>query len=282
MPSPEIIIEPHIHMFSRTTDDYQAMYRAGIRCCVEPAFWLGTPRHHPGTFYDYFDLILDYETLRGERFGVDHYATISVNPKEADDAGLARETLDGIERYFDHPRCIGVGEIGFNEITKNEEVAFVRQLHMAEERKLPVMIHSPHRNKRKGVERIIEILKAEGLTMERIDIDHNTEDTIDLVAPLDCWAGMTVYPYSKLDPKRVVSILKNYGLERMMVNSSADWGVSDPTALRKTADHMADAGFAADDIKKTLFDNPRAFFGQCDRFKPRLDLEPQPIESFQR
>jgi len=282
MPSPEIIIEPHIHMLSRTTDDYQAMYQAGIRCCVEPAFWLGTPRHHPGTFYDYFDLILDYETLRGERFGVDHYATISVNPKEADDAGLASETLDGIEKYLDHPRCIGVGEIGFNEITPNEEAAFVRQLHMAEERKLPVMIHTPHRNKRKGIERIIKILKAEGLTMERIDIDHNTEDTIDLVAPLDCWAGMTVYPYSKLDPKRVVNILKDYGVERMMVNSSADWGVSDPTALRKTADHMADAGFSKADVKTTLFDNPLAFFSQTGRFQPRLDLEPLPIESFQR
>ena len=282
MSSPEIIIEPHIHMLSRTTDDYQAMYQAGIRCCVEPAFWLGTPRHYPGTFYDYFDLILEYETLRGERFGIDHYATISVNPKEADDAELANETLDGIEKYFDHPRCIGVGEIGFNEITKNEEVAFVRQLHMAEERKLPVMIHTPHRNKRKGVERIIEILKAEGLTMERIDIDHNTEDTIDLVAPLDCWAGMTVYPYSKLDPKRVVNILKDHGLERMMVNSSADWGVSDPTALRKTAYNMAAAGFSEADVKTTLFDNPLAFFSQTGRFQPRLDLMPEPVESFQR
>ena len=26
-----IILEPHIHMYSRTTDDYQAMYAAGIR-----------------------------------------------------------------------------------------------------------------------------------------------------------------------------------------------------------------------------------------------------------
>ena len=130
------IIEPHIHMLARTTDDYQAMYKSGIRCCVEPAFWLGTPRHHAGTFFDYYELILDYETLRGERFGIDHYACISVNPKEADDADLARETLAGIAPFLDHPRCIGVGEIGFNEITKNEEDAFVRQLHMAEERGL--------------------------------------------------------------------------------------------------------------------------------------------------
>ena len=42
------IIEPHIHMLSRTTDEYQAMYRAGIRACVEPSFWLGTNRRYAG------------------------------------------------------------------------------------------------------------------------------------------------------------------------------------------------------------------------------------------
>ena len=53
-----VIIEPHIHMYSRTTDDYEAMYRAGIRACVEPSFWLGADRQYAGTFFDYFRLIL--------------------------------------------------------------------------------------------------------------------------------------------------------------------------------------------------------------------------------
>lgn len=277
-----IIIEPHIHMLARTTDDYQAMYQSGIRCCVEPAFWLGTPRHHAGTFFDYYELILDYETVRGERFGVDHWACISVNPKEADNAELAKATLAGIGPYLDHPRCICVGEIGFNEMTANEETAFVQQLHLAEDRQLPVMVHTPHRDKRDGVKRIVDILQAEKVTLPRVDVDHNTEDTMDLVAPLDCWAGLTVYPYSKLDPVRVVNILKQYGLDRVIVNSSADWGVSDPTALAKVAENMKGAGFADDDVKKLLFDNPLAFYGQCDRFRPRLDLTPLPIESFQR
>jgi hypothetical protein len=276
------ILEPHIHMLSRTTDDYQAMYDAGIRCCVEPAFWLGTPRHHAGTFFDYYELILDYETVRGERFGIDHWACISVNPKEADNAELARETLDGIERFVDHPRCICIGEIGFNNVTANEEKAFVEQLHLAEAKQLPVMIHTPHRDKRDGVRRIVEIIQAEGCTLPRIDVDHNTEDTMDLVAPLDCWAGLTVYPYSKLDPKRVVNILKQYGIDRVMVNSSADWGVSDPTALAKVAGHMRDAGFSENDITKLLYDNPLAFYGQTKKFRPRLDLQPLPPESFQR
>jgi len=55
------IIEPHIHMFSRTTDDYMAMFKAGIRVCVEPSFWLGSDRRFAGSFLDYFRLILEFE-----------------------------------------------------------------------------------------------------------------------------------------------------------------------------------------------------------------------------
>ena len=52
------IFDPHIHMTSRTTDDYEAMYAAGVRALVEPAFWLGQPRTSVGSFTDYFDALV--------------------------------------------------------------------------------------------------------------------------------------------------------------------------------------------------------------------------------
>jgi hypothetical protein len=137
------IIEPHIHMLSRTTDEYQAMYRAGIRACVEPSFWLGTNRRYAGSFFDYFRLILEFETVRAARFGIDHFCAIAMNPKEADDRGLADEVIDGLDEYLDHPRCVAMGEVGLNLNTPNEEYAMIRQLRMAEERKMPVILHAP-------------------------------------------------------------------------------------------------------------------------------------------
>ncbi len=98
------LIEPHIHMYSRTTDDYQAMYAAGFRACVEPSFWLGSARRHAGTFFDYFENILAFEATRAERFGIDHYTAIAYNPKEAENTALVDEVLDGIAPYLDHPR----------------------------------------------------------------------------------------------------------------------------------------------------------------------------------
>jgi len=271
-----IIIEPHIHMYSRTTDDYTAMYEAGIRVTVEPSFWLGTNRRFAGTFFDYYQLILDFETMRAERFGIDHYCCISVNPKEAEHIDLANEVLDGIGPYLDHKRCVAIGEIGFNLITPNEEQIFMRQLVMAKNRGMLILIHTPHDtpevSKRAGVERTLGILKELNYDYDRIILDHNTEDTMDLARKLPVWAGMTVYPYSKLNPQRVSGILKKWGIDRTLVNSSADWGVSDPTSLRKVADFMKGEGFPEEQINQLLFQNPNSFYRQCNHFKPQFDL----------
>ncbi len=271
-----IFIEPHIHMLSRTTDDYTAMYNAGIRCVVEPSFWQGASRRHAGTFYDYFALSLDFEPTRSVRYGIDHYSCISVNPKDADDLPLAMETLDGMDAWLDHPRCVAVGEIGFNRITPNEEKVFQRQLEMAKAHDLPVLIHTPHdtpeTSKKDGVARILDILREFNYDPGKIVVDHNTEDTMPLTRKTDYWAGLTVYPYSKLNPRRVVDILRRWGLERVTVNSSADWGVSDPCSLPKTADFMREQGFTEPQVAQIMHDNPLAFYSQTPKFKPQLDL----------
>ena len=90
------IIDPHIHCISRTTDDYHRMYDENIRAVVEPSFWLGQARRYPGSYFDYFALILDFEATRAARFGIDHYACIAMNPKEADSLDLAMEVVAGL------------------------------------------------------------------------------------------------------------------------------------------------------------------------------------------
>lgn len=276
------IIEPHIHMLARTTDEYHAMYQAGIRACVEPAFWLGVNRRYAGSFFDYFNLILSFEPIRAARFGVDHFAAIAMNPKEADDRGLADEVIDGLGEYLDHPRCVALGEVGLNALTPNEEYAMIRQLHMAEARKMPVLLHLPHVDKLRGTLRILEIIKAEGLTVERIDVDHNTEETIQHTLDAGCYAGMTVYPYSKLNPQRVSAMIKRYGAERITVNGSADWGVSDPLALIKTVDYMRQDGHDEATIEAIVFQNAMRFYSSSPNWKPNFNLQPVDPSTYQR
>jgi len=276
------IIEPHIHMVCRTTDDYAAMYRAGIRVCVEPSFWQGVNRRYAGTFFDYFRLMLEFETVRARRFGIDHYTGIGLNPKEADDAALAKEVIEGLGPYLEHPRCVALGEIGFNAITPNEEQAFVWQLHIARERAMPVIIHLPHTNKPAGMRRIAEILRAEGMNPDRILIDHNTEETIRLSRDTGCFSGMTVYPISKLTPERVSAIIREYGTERMIVDGSADCGVSDPLSLVKVVARLRQDGLNEAGIARLVRDNAMAFYGHSPHWLPDFNLQPLDPREFQR
>ena len=276
------VIEPHIHMYSRTTDDYQAMYAAGIRACVEPSFWLGSNRRFAGTFFDYYLLILDFETVRARRFGIDHYAAVSLNPKEAEDRHLADEVIDGLADYLDHDRCVAIGEIGFNNITPNEEHAFQRQLEIAKARDMVVIIHLPHVNKLEGTNRTAAIVRELGMNPDRVIIDHNTEETIAISRKTGCYCGMTVYPISKLTPGRVSDIIREHGSERMIVNGSADWGISDPLSLIKVAAFLEADGHPEASIRNLVFRNAMAFYSGSPKWKPELDLVPVDPGTFQR
>ena len=276
------IIEPHIHMLSRTTDEYQAMYAAGIRACVEPSFWLGSNRRYAGSFFDYFRLILEFETVRAARFGIDHFSAIAMNPKEAEDRVLADEVIDGLAPYLDHPRCVALGEIGLNLNTPNEEYAMIRQLRMAEERRMPVILHTPHVDKLRGTLRILDIIKSEGFTVERIDVDHNTEETIKHTLDSGCYAGMTVYPYSKLNPQRVSAMVKQYGHARVIVNGSADWGVSDPLSLVKVVERMRGDGHSELVIADLVFNTATRFYSASPHWTPNFDIKPVDPSVYQR
>lgn len=276
------IIEPHIHMYSRTTDDYQAMYKAGIRACVEPSFWLGSNRRYAGTFFDYYRLILDFESVRAERFGIDHYAAVSLNPKEAEDVGLADEVIAGLDEYLGHERCVALGEIGFNNITRNEERAFIKQLEIAKDKDMAVIVHLPHVDKLRGTERTVAIVNEMGMSRDRIVLDHNTEETIAVSRETGCYCGMTVYPISKLTPQRVSDIIREHGSDRMIVNGSADWGISDPLSLVKVVNFLGQDGHSQETIDRLVRENAMAFYSASSNWKPRLDLTPVDPKEFQR
>lgn len=261
------IFDPHIHMYSRTTDDYEAMATAGIEVLLEPAFWLGHPRTQAGTFLDYFDYLLGFETQRAAGYGIRHVTTLSVNPKEANDRKLADEVLAELPAYLERAGVVGVGEIGYDDITADEEQVLQAQLEMARERKLPVLIHTPHRDKRRGTERNIAVLREMNYDPDMVLIDHNTEETIDLVRDYGAWAGHTVYPQTKLSPERAVNIMQEWGTQRLMVNSSADWGPSDPLSVCHVIREMRRRGFERATIQQVVWDNPVSFWRQGGRFE---------------
>jgi predicted metal-dependent TIM-barrel fold hydrolase len=252
-------------MTSRTTDDYQAMAASGVKALVEPAFWLGQPRTSAGSFVDYFNSLLGWEPFRASQFGIRHHCTIGLNPKEANDATLRRDVIELLPRFLAKDGVVAVGEIGFDSMTAAEREAFSIQLSLANEHDLPVLVHTPHRDKAVGTRQTLALVERIGVAPERVVVDHNNELTVAEVLASGCWAGFSIYPGTKMDEYRMVRILEDHGPERILVNSACDWGISDPLKVPKTMAAMQAAGFDEDDIDRVVWRNPVEFFGQSGR-----------------
>ncbi len=260
------IFDPHIHMTSRTTDDYEAMYAAGVRALVEPAFWLGQPRTSVDSFVDYFDALLGWERFRAAQFGIAPPLHDRAQPQGGQRPALRRRCSTCCPRYLAKDGVVAVGEIGFDSMTAEEEKAFVRQLELAERaRPARAGAHARTATSSPGPTAPSSSSRQVGLAPEHVLVDHLNELTVDVVDASGAWMGFSIYPDTKMDPHRMVAILERRGLDRVLVNSAADWGKSDPLTTVATGEAMLAAGFSADDVDRVLWRNPVAFYGQSGR-----------------
>jgi predicted metal-dependent TIM-barrel fold hydrolase len=271
-------IDPHIHMSARTTDDYERMAAAGIVALIEPAFWLGQPRTQVGSYIDYMSSLVGWERFRAAQFGIHHYCTIGLNSKEANNEALAEQVLEILPRYLVKEGVVAVGEIGYDDQTPVEDKYYRAQLALAKEFDMLVQVHTPHRDKKSGTIRSMEVAVEMGVKPEHVVIDHNNEETVQEVLDRGFWAAFTIYPNTKMGNERMVEVARKYGSNHIFIDSSADWGVSDPLAVPKTARLMLDRGIAAKDVEAICYGNALKAFGQSGQMKEEHWLNPAPID----
>lgn len=271
-------IDPHIHMSARTTDDYERMAAAGIVAIVEPAFWLGQPRTQVGSYIDYMSSLVGWERFRAAQFGIRHYCTIGLNSKEANNEALAEQVLEVLPRYLMKEGVVAVGEIGYDDQTPVEDKYYRAQISLAKEFDMLVQVHTPHRDKKSGTTRSMDVAIEMGMDPERVVIDHNNEETVQEVLDRGFWAAFTIYPHTKMGNERMVEIARKYGSDHIFIDSSADWGVSDPLAVPKTARLMLERGIAARDVEAICYGNALRAFGQSGQMKEEHWLDPAPID----
>ena len=271
-------IDTHTHMISRVTDDYERMAQAGIVACIEPAFWLGQPRTNVGSYIDYLSTIVGWERFRAGQFGLRHYCTIGLNSKEANNEPLAEAVMEILPRFVHKEGVVAIGEIGYDEQTALEDRYFRLQLDLARELSLPVMVHTPHRDKKRGTTRSMDVVIEHGLDPASVVIDHNNEETAAEVIERGFWAGFSIYPGTKMSSSRMVELVRRFGPDRIIVDSACDWGVSDPLAVPKTAALLQAAGFSSEAIRKVTYGNALAAYGASGQMQEADWLNPAPID----
>jgi len=172
-----------------------------------------------------------------------------------------------------------VGETGLHKSTANECDALAAHVELAIRHDQLVLIHTPHlADKAHGTRRVLEVLAELNVNPERIWIDHVEEQTIRPCLDAGYWVGMTLYPITKCSPKRAVDMIEKYGTERILVNSSADWGPSDPFTLQECILEYRRRGYGVQDAIELFHNNPCRFLGQ----NPKFDISPIRIESIDK
>jgi predicted metal-dependent TIM-barrel fold hydrolase len=261
-------IDPHIHMVSRTTDDYETLAKMGCVAMSEPAFWAGFDRSSADGFRDYFEQLTAVEPKRAAAYGIQHYCWLCINAKEAENVSLAREVIALIPEFLRRPGVLGIGEIGLNKNTRNESIVFLDHLELAMQMGEQLLIHTPHlEDKYQGTRMILDMLASDRrVSPQRVLVDHVEEHTVRHVLEEGYWAGMTLYPVTKCTPARAADIVEMYGPERLLVNSAGDWGPSKPTAVPDFILEMRRRGHSESLIRRVVYDNPLAFFSQSRNF----------------
>jgi len=261
-------IDPHIHMVSRTTDDYETLAKMGCVAMSEPAFWPGFDRGSVDGFRDYFHQLTDVEPKRAGQYGIQHFTWLCINAKEAENVSLSREVLAMIPEFLDAPNVLGIGEIGLNKNTKNEATIFMEHVDLAMQTGEQILIHTPHlEDKFQGTRMILDMLCDDSrIDRTRVLVDHVEEHTVRYVLDEGFWAGMTLYPVTKCTPQRAADIIEMYGADRLLVNSAGDWGPSKPTAVPDFILEMRKRGHPESLIRKVVYENPIAFFSQSKNF----------------
>ncbi len=273
-----MFIDPHAHMISRTTDDYEAMAASGVVAVIEPAFWVGQPRTHVGTYIDYLSAIIGFERFRAGQFGIRHYCTVGLNSKEANNEALAEAVMEILPRFALKEGVVAIGEIGYDEQTELEDKYFRLQLELAKELDLPVMIHTPHRDKKRGTSRSMDVCEEHGMDPSKIIVDHNNEETVREVLDRGYWAAFSIYPSTKMGNARMVDILTEYGAQRIMVDSACDWGISEPLGVAKTARLALERGVPKEHVELVCYKNALSAYGQSGQMHEDDWLNPAAID----
>ena len=248
------MIDAHTHLDVRSFEDLEKMALCGIGkviTCAHDPYRMSVPE----VYLDHWERLIEMETKRGSMAGIDVKVAIGVHPM-----GYPREWHRLIERmaeYLEDKNVVGIGETGLHYLKRDEINLLKEQLKLAMEYNIPIVIHTPERNKGKALEEILKILKEMEVEEDLVMIDHINRDTVDLI-DMEVYVGLTVHPM-KISPEETVELVEKYD-KRFILSSDLGSLKSDIYALPKTRLLMKKYGIENRKIVETTYRNAKDFY----------------------
>lgn len=251
------LFDAHLHPQGLTDQDLESLRFFGVEGALVAADH--SPKEATAkAILRHFDDLLEVQLPRLERAGIRAYAALGVHPMVVPRRGLS-EVLSALPGYF-RGKVVALGETGLQAGGPEEEEAFGEQLALARRLKLPVMVHTPARNKESITRRALSLLREAGAAPGRVLVDHANTRTVRLILECGFWAGLTLHP-DELSTERAVAIIRKLGTGRLLLDSDAGDGAGDLLGMARVASRLARAGISSRVVARVGDLNARKFLG---------------------
>jgi predicted metal-dependent TIM-barrel fold hydrolase len=255
------IIETSLYTSQRPARDLRELAASGVVAIVEPMTYAGLARRYADTYMDEFERLLVAEPRRCAEFGIEHLSLLGVPALDASQPDAAHRALDRLGAFLGRTGCVGIGEVGFEEMTHEEERLLRRQARMARETGLPFVIQAPSSRSPQGVARSLQIAAQEQVRPERTLVKGVDGQTLSLVLQAGAWAGLTLHPRF-LSADDALRLIARHGLDRLMLQSDAGRGYGDHLAVPAFARRLRNEGLSEKETERLTYHNPKWFFSQ--------------------
>ena len=250
-----MMIDTHMHADSRSSEDFEKMYLAGIDTAITCSFY-PYKIDNETVLLNHLNRILEYDTKRASEYGLDLKVALGIHP--ANTIKNPEPVYENLYKWIKNNQIVAIGEIGLEDLTDDEISIFKKQLDIADETKSKVIIHTPRKNKKEVLKEILEIV-PQHIDEKQAVIDHINPNVVGDAITSECMLGLTVQP-QKMEKEDAIAILDEYSFDRFLLNSDISNKPSDPLSVAKTVRELQRLGYESGDIEKISHKNAQKYF----------------------
>ncbi len=198
--------------------------------------------------------------LRLRRAGLAAYAALAVHPRCIPRRGL-EALLAELPELLGRPGVAAIGEVGLESGDAREVEVLHRQLELARDLRLPVLVHTPWKDKVRVTRRTLALLRESQLAPERVLVDHADGRTVRMIRACGYRAGISLSAGGHAAVDRAVEIISALGPEGWVLDSDAGEGGGDLLALPRAADRLGRAGLSEAVVRRVCGANALEWLG---------------------
>ena len=199
---------------------------------------------------------MENDTKRAANNGLNLYSAIGMHPRSI--SSDYEIVLDKLPEMLEYKNVVAIGEIGLETGSKFEIEVFKKQLNLAQDMNMKVIVHTPRTNK-KEITEITASLIEDNIETNLVQLDHVDRSIIERVLDFEGLLGITVQP-QKMTPDEAVNMMDEYGYDKFVLDSDMSSSPSDPLSVPKTVHRLRLAGVESVNIKKVSYNNAADFF----------------------